>query len=208
MVLQSQNVAHTYPGQDILKFPDIALEPGESAVLLGPSGKGKTTYLHLLAGLLPLQEGTVHIAHTNLSSLSARALDRFRGKQMGLVFQKSYFLPYLTIGQNLQLAQNIAGSAEPSAIHQALSELSAEHLMAKKPAQCSVGEQQRASIARALLGQPSLLLADEPTSALDDGNAKAVAQMLQQAARQHRAALLIVTHDKRLTDYFPKHYNL
>lgn len=208
MVLQTHNVAHTYPGQNSLSFPDIALKKGETALLLGSSGKGKTTLLHLLAGLLPLQKGAVHIAQTNLSSLSPRALDRFRGRHIGLIFQQSYFLPYLTIAENLQLAQKISGTTPHITIADALAELSAKQLLPKKPAQCSTGEQQRASIARALLGKPTLLLADEPTSALDDANAKAVAQMLQKAAQEHQAALLIVTHDMRLSNYFSKHFTL
>lgn len=208
MVLKTNNLFYSYPGGGELAFPNISLKERESALLLGPSGKGKTTFLHLVSGLLPLQKGNIEVAETALGSLSGRSLDRFRGKHIGMVFQKSHFLPYLTIGENLRVAQKITAAKKGDQVADSLGQLGVEHLIDKKPAQCSVGEQQRASIARALLGKPALILADEPTSALDDQNTHAVTQMLKQAVEEHGASLLIVTHDQRLNQHFSKHFAL
>jgi putative ABC transport system ATP-binding protein len=128
---------------------------------------------------------------------------------MGIIFQRSYFLPYLSIGENLKLAAQMQGLKISSAqAKNALEKLNVAHVAQHKPANCSVGEQQRASIARAILHEPKLILADEPTSALDDINAEKVTQTLLQVAAEQKAALLIVTHDSRLKNLISKTYAL
>lgn len=207
MVLSTRDLHYRYPYQEPLAFPDVELAAAQAALVLGPSGKGKTTFLHLLAGLLRPSKGTIEVSGTQLPSLSGKKLDQFRGSHIGLVFQKSYFLPYLSLSENINLALH-GKKIPPRAVQAMLNELGISKLQHKKPRECSIGEQQRASIARALLAGPALLLADEPTSALDDQNAEAVARLLRQATEKQGLALLIVTHDQRLKSQFPKSYLL
>lgn len=204
MALQSLNLEFSYSAEKHFYFPNINLQAGQSALLLGPSGAGKTTLLHLLAGLMLPLSGEVKIDGTKMFSLTASQRDKFRGQNLAVVFQKSYFLPYLSIRENLLLA-----AKNPRlSVKATLKQLQVEHILLKKPAQCSIGEQQRASIARAILQQPKVILADEPSSALDDANALKVGAMLKNAAEQHGAALLVVTHDARLKPMFNKTYQL
>jgi putative ABC transport system ATP-binding protein len=209
MALESTKLHFNYKPSAPFVFEPLQVNKGQSALLLGPSGSGKTTFLHLLAGLLKPHKGQIKIGNRNINALNEREKDLFRGQNVGIIFQKSYFLPYLTIAENLKLAaatQKINLAAADVAT--ALKDLSINHIANQKPANCSLGEQQRASIARALIAEPKVILADEPTSALDDENAFKVANLLQQLAREKNAALLIVTHDSRLKQIIPKHYQL
>lgn len=209
MALHSTALQFKYTTQKKFSFEPISVLAGESALLLGPSGSGKTTFLHLLAGLLVPLTGDVNVAGKNLFTLNAKQRDAHRGKQMGIIFQQSYFLPYLSIRENLKLAAQMQGLKITTAqAKAALEKLNVGHIAQQKPANCSVGEQQRASIARAILHKPTIILADEPTSALDDANAEKVAQTLLQVAEEQKAALLIVTHDNRLKNLISKTYAL
>lgn len=209
MSLQTQNIVYQYTEQKSFRFPDLKLESGGSALLLGPSGSGKSTYLHVLSGLLPPQGGMVKIAGKELYELNNRQRDHFRGAQLGIVFQQNYFLPYLNISENLALAARYRQVANPAEeIMSILKRLQIEHIAKQKPADCSVGEQQRASLARALMGKPAVVLADEPTSALDDANTEITIQLLKEQVAAKNASLLIVTHDQRLKSAFQNIYRL
>ncbi len=202
-MISTQNVSYAYPGSETLHFPDLQLKQDDSLLVLGRSGKGKTTFLHLLGGLLIPQSGSIRINDTKIEQLSAKKRDRFRGAHIGIVFQQSYFLKALSVEENLKLAMQLAGlKPAPDKIRATLSFLNIADKASKKPQELSVGEQQRASIARAAIHKPSLLLADEPTSALDDENALRVAELLYETARENKASLIIVTHDKRLKNIF------
>lgn len=190
-------------------FPDITVQSGESLLITGGSGKGKTTLLHLLGGLLRPQSGQVLVEGTNLGSLSEKKLDRFRGTYIGLVLQQAYFVSSLNVLENVVLASWLAtGKQATDKAKQLLLELDLTAHLHKLPSQLSIGQQQRVSIARALINAPKLLLADEPTSSLDDENAFRVADMLAQLAKQYGSALIIVTHDQRLKDRFPNQISL
>ncbi|RMG63623.1 MAG: ATP-binding cassette domain-containing protein [Bacteroidetes bacterium] len=200
-MLQTQALNFRYPSGPAFAFPDLQAQAGAPLLILGQSGRGKTTLLHLLAGLLRPATGTVRIGDTELTSLSTKALDRFRGRQIGLVFQKAHLVAALTLRDNLRLTQYLAGlPTDDARIDSLLRRLGIGDKATALPARLSLGEQQRASIARALLNQPQLLLADEPTSALDDYHAAEVIDLLQEEAARARAALVIVTHDQRLKD--------
>lgn len=204
MAIFTHNLQYRHPGeQQSLSFPDLALPQGSSALVLGDSGSGKSTLLHILAGLLPPLQGQAQLAQQDLYQLPPRKRDHWRGQHLGMIFQQHYFLPYLSLAENLALAGKMQGqNLSNQAIQKGLQSLSIGHLAGKKPPQCSVGEQQRASILRATLHQPSVILADEPTSALDQKQAERVAQLLLSAAREQQSSLLIVTHDQRLQDHF------
>ncbi len=208
-MLQTTDLQFAYGKNVLLRFPDILLQQGEHWLLLGESGSGKTTMLHLLGGLLSPQQGKICIGDTDIAQLSASRLDRFRGQHIGIVFQKSHFIRSLTVAENLLLAQKLAHAPlDRARVASLLERLQLGHKMHSKPSQLSIGEQQRAAIARALINQPNLILADEPTSALDDHNSAAVATLLEEEAKAAGATLLVVTHDKRLKDRFPQQIQL
>lgn len=177
--------------------------------MLGQSGSGKTTLLHLIGGLLSPVRGSIKLGDTAMETLRGKALDHFRGRNIGIIFQKSHFIRSLSVEENLILAQNLAGNPTDKArIHTLIGRLGLAHKLHAKPDELSIGEQQRVAIARALTNQPMLILADEPTSALDDDNAREVADLLEEQATNAGATLLIVTHDNRLKTRFPKQIHL
>jgi putative ABC transport system ATP-binding protein len=208
-MLTTKDLIFSYDGQRNLSFPDIHCSKGEKWLLLGQSGCGKTTLLHLLGGLLSPKSGQVEVSDTSLSSLSSGKLDQFRGQNIGIIFQKSHFVRSLTIKENLILAQKLAG-LKPSLerVKALLERLNIGHKLNAKPDQLSQGEQQRVAIARALINQPAIILADEPTSALDDTNCEEVIQLLEEEAAKAGATLLVVTHDGRLKSRFSNQINL
>ncbi|MBB4080267.1 putative ABC transport system ATP-binding protein [Lewinella aquimaris] len=203
-MLKTHDLTYTYAGNGpSFRFPDLSVAPAEACLLLGPSGAGKSTWLHLLAGLLTPVAGSTVLAGTDYARLSGGALDRFRGRNIGLVLQRPYFLQALTVKENLLIARRSAGLApdKAGALH-VLEQLGIAHHADVRPGRLSVGEQQRVTIARALVNRPQLILADEPTSALDNRNAARVSDLLRQRAADLGAALVVVTHDQRLKDQF------
>lgn len=190
-------------------FPDMQCLAGETLLITGNSGKGKTTLLHLLGGLLRPKSGEISIGEKNISVLSEKELDQFRGKNVGLVLQQSHFVASLNVLENVVLASWLAnGKKATEKAKSLLKELDLENQQYKLPSTLSMGQQQRVSIARALINEPKLLLADEPTSSLDDENASRVADLLAQLSKENKASLVIVTHDQRLKDKFSNHINL
>lgn len=200
-MLQTDQLKFAYKGGNSFSFPDIHCERGAHWLLLGQSGSGKTTFLHLLGGLLSPNSGSIRLEGTDMSKLSGTALDRFRGKHIGIIFQKAHFVSALTVGENLALAQELAGMpVDNGRIAKLLDRLNVGHKIHSKPDRLSAGEQQRVAIARSLVNSPELILADEPTSALDDENCEQVLHLLTEQAASVKATLLIVTHDGRLKD--------
>lgn len=190
-------------------FPDIACNSGETLLITGNSGKGKTTLLHLLGGLLVPTSGEINIDSQDLTKLNTAKLDSYRGKNIGMVLQKSYFVEALTVFDNVIIASWLAtGSKAKDKAINLLKQLDLENQMHKLPAQLSIGQQQRVNIARALINNPKVILADEPTSSLDDDNAQIVAKLLSSLAKEYKAALIIVTHDQRLKNQFTNAINL
>mgnify|MGYP000906741588 CR=1 FL=1 len=209
MMIQTNALAYTYPGGRVIRFPDLACRAGETLLITGPSGSGKTTLLHLLAGLIRPNEGSVQVAGTALGNLGTRKMDAFRGKHIGIIFQRSHFIDSLSVSDNLTLPLQLTGApVDRSRLETVAGDLRIGHLLDKLPARLSQGEQQRASIARAVLQSPEVILADEPTASLDDHNCESVARLLSEQAARHNAALLIVTHDNRLTSLYPQHIQL
>lgn len=209
MVIQSSELKFSYQETDDFHFPDIQLQESEAALLLGPSGSGKSTLLHLLSGLLQPSSGRIEIMGQDFTALKERDKENFRARKLGLIFQRSFFLPYLSLKENLLLSARYQGrQLKADYVMSIFKDLQISHLANKKPSECSLGEQQRASIARAILQEPALILADEPSSALDDKNASIVAELLLSITQQSKSSLLIVTHDQRLKALIPKSYSL
>lgn len=207
--LHIESLRHAYEGQDVLTLPALTLAPAEHMLVLGPSGSGKTTLLHVVAGLLKPTQGQVTVNGQDLSALSPAALDQFRGRYVGIVFQRLHLLPALSVLGNLQLAQRLAGDKQDAqGARVLLDALNIGHLAARKPAHLSTGQAQRVAIARALVHKPALLLADEPTSSLDDANGERALGLLREHAQAAGAALLVVSHDQRLRGKFDKELRL
>lgn len=202
-MIQTKNITFSYNSKTIFLFPDIICNEGEVCLITGGSGRGKTTLLHILGGLLRAESGEVIISNTNIEQFSERKLDHFRGKNIGLVLQENHFIEAFTVLENVVLASWLAtGKQARNKAKELLEHLDLKEQLHKLPSQLSVGQQQRVSIARALINEPKVVLADEPTSSLDDENAFKVADLLEKLSKEYKTALVIVTHDSRLKERF------
>lgn len=204
-MFQLDQIRHRYGQQVVLDLPHFAGQQGGHHLVLGLSGSGKTTLLHVMAGLLRPTEGTVHIAGQDLARLSGDALDRFRGRTIGIVFQQMHLLATLTVRDNLLLAQYMAGLPQrPDRVRDVLGSLDVADKAHAYPNQLSYGQKQRVSIARAVINEPRLILADEPTASLDDLRSRKVLDLLIDQADAYDATLVISTHDQRVKHRFEK----
>ena len=207
-MIKTESLKFSYDGKKYFDFPDINLDSGENLLIIGNSGIGKTTLLHLLAGILKPESGSINVSGTDISKFSDTELDKFRGDNIGIVFQKPHFISSLTINENLKLAKYLSPSKTSGDAEKILESLNIKDKYQQKPNQLSEGEKQRASIALALINSPSLILADEPTSSLDDFNCDNVIKLLKTQAKDHKAQLIVITHDARLKKHFKNNLNL
>jgi lipoprotein-releasing system ATP-binding protein len=208
-MISVSGLTFTYPSGPGFTFPDFTCGSKEHLLILGQSGKGKTTLLHLLAGMIRPTAGSIHIQQTDITQLNNRSLDKFRGQHIGIIFQTAHFVDSISVIDNLMLSPFLSGkNASREEALAVLDRLNVGQKAKQKPGSLSVGEQQRCAIARAVFHKPSVILADEPTSALDDTNAATVIDILEEQALKTGAALIIVTHDKRLKDRFQKQITL
>ena len=204
-----QNLTHAYAGATVLNVASWQAEQGAQWLMLGPSGSGKTTLLHVLAGILRPTSGQVTVADQDLTALSPAALDRFRGKHVGIVFQRLHLIDSLTVLNNLLLAQYMAGEPQDAArVRELLASLDLAEKASARPHELSHGQAQRVAVARAVVNKPKLLLADEPTSNLDDTRCLQVLDLLLAQAKACGATLVIATHDQRIKSRVPNHYEL
>lgn len=200
-MLKSSELFFAYNREKSFTFQPIEARVNEPTLILGPSGCGKSTLLHLLGGLMPPKSGEIVVDGQDISKMTGSQLDRYRGNNIGIIFQKSHFIRSLNVLDNLLVAPYFGkGKVDPARANAILTELGLGDKANQSVQTLSQGEQQRLSIARVLINEPKLILADEPTSALDDDNCDAVFQLLTQKAQQSNAALVIVTHDGRLKD--------
>lgn len=208
-MISTRKIAFSYGKSAEFAFPDILCREGETLLVTGSSGVGKTTLLHLLGGLLRPASGEITIDGVAINFFSERKLDHFRGQNIGLILQQSHFIEAFSVLENVALASWLAtGKERTEKAKQLLAHLDMEMHSHKLPSQLSVGQQQRVSIARALINEPKLLLADEPTSSLDNENAFKVADLLEGLAKEFNTALVIVTHDSRLKERFSNQISL
>lgn len=207
-MLKTKDLEFNYDNQMFFKFQNIDLSSNENLLIIGESGVGKTTLMHLLAGLLKSNSGSIKLFDKELSQLSSHKLDKFRKNNIGIVFQRPHFVNSLTVKENLQLAQYIANKKDNNRIENILKNLNIFDKSNKKTNQLSQGEKQRASIALAIVNSPKLILADEPTSSLDDNNCLKVIKLLKKQATDFGAQLIVITHDSRLKKHFKKSIEL
>ena len=183
----------------ILKDIDLHIGRGEAIGLVGPSGSGKTTLLMVMAGLERADSGSIVVAGSDLRGLDEDALARFRGRNVGIVFQSFHLIPTMTALENVAVPLELAGDAD--AFTRAKQELAAVGLGARLdhyPAQLSGGEQQRVALARALSPNPAILVADEPTGNLDEATGRQVIDLLFAGHVERGTTLVLVTHDNAL----------
>jgi putative ABC transport system ATP-binding protein len=186
---------------DILRGISLAIEPGDTVALLGPSGSGKSSLMMVLAGLEQPSRGRVRVAGHDLGGLDENALARLRRRHIGIVFQAFHLLPTMTALENVAIPLELAG--EPSAMpaaEAALARVGLGHRLGHYPGQLSGGEQQRVAIARAFVAGPELLLADEPTGNLDGATGRAVIDCLFEEHTRLGSALLLITHEAGLAE--------
>ena len=207
-MIKTKEVEFNYDNQMFFKFQNIDLNSNENLLIIGDSGVGKTTLMHLLAGLLKSNSGSIKLFDKELNQMSSYQLDSFRKNNIGIVFQRPHFVNSLTVKENLQLAQYIANKNDNTRIESILKNLNIFDKSNKKTNQLSQGEKQRVSIALAIVNSPKLILADEPTSSLDDNNCSKVIKLLKKQATDFGAQLIVITHDSRLKKHFKKSIEL
>jgi ABC-type lipoprotein export system ATPase subunit len=208
-MLYADGLAFTYPNSKTIAYPTIHCDAKLPLLVEGKSGCGKSTLLHILAGLQSHYTGKISVNNVILSSLNNRELDKFRGKHIGIVFQKSFFIDSLSMKENMDLACFLGmGNKNEKKVNLFMQELNIAHDQKKLPSELSSGELQRFSIMRALINDAKLVLADEPTSSLDDENTELVTNLLLHYCKTREAALVIVTHDERLKKHFKNQIQL
>ena len=206
MLLAVQNVEKAYGSTRVLHGAAFELAPRERALLLGPSGSGKSTLINIVCGLQSPDSGKVTIdGETVADADDVSNGDEVRRRSIGVVFQTLRLISAISLRANLALAQRLQmNSVDHSLIDKTLDRLAIAHRANARAYELSQGEAQRAALARAIVVKPKVLIADEPTSALDRGNAEAVAKLLLQLSEEVGTALLVATHDERLTPYFSR----
>ena len=189
----------------ILDIPEFHVAAGEQAVLVGRSGCGKTTLLHVIAGISRADAGKVRIDDWEITLFSEAECDRFRAQRIGYVFQTFNLLSGFSALENVLLAMRFArGRADKARARQLLQRVGLGHRMTRWPAMLSVGEQQRVAVARALANRPKLLLADEPTANVDAGHQQQVLDLIRETCREEDVALILVTHTPEVAEQFDR----
>jgi ABC-type lipoprotein export system ATPase subunit len=210
MILQLDNIRKSYPlpgggTVQILDVPILNVDVGEQVVLLGQSGGGKTTLLHIIAGITTPDSGSVQLDGIEMTKLSEQGRDRVRAAKVGYVFQTFNLLPGFTALENVRLGMTFGnGKHDISRAIRLLERVGLGDRLHYKPSQLSVGQQQRISVARALANCPRLLLADEPTANVDAANQQKIIELIRQTCKEEDIALIMVTHDLKLAQQFPR----
>ncbi|CAD5108907.1 ABC transporter ATP-binding protein [Zestomonas carbonaria] len=219
-LLELSDLGFAWPGQsELLDIPRFQLNRGETLFLKGPSGSGKTTLLGLLGGVQKAGRGSIRLLGEELGEMSAGRRDHFRVDHTGYIFQQFNLLPFLSVRENVELpcrfsrlraerAKQRHGSVDTAAVA-LLEHLGLDAgLLARRADELSIGQQQRVAAARALIGQPELVIADEPTSALDADAREAFLRLLFAECREAGASLLFVSHDQSLAPLFDRSLSL
>jgi len=193
--IEVRGLVKEYPTATALRGVDLDIEKGEWLSIMGPSGSGKSTLLNILGGLDSPTSGSVIIDGTEITGLNENRLTIFRRERLGFVFQQSHLIPHLTATENVMIAQFFHSIPDREEAEEALRRVGLSQRLDHRPAEMSGGEQQRVCIARALINNPSLLLADEPTGNLDRENTKNVLNLLKKLHEEEHFTIVLVTHD-------------
>ncbi|NNE73166.1 MAG: ABC transporter ATP-binding protein [Acidimicrobiales bacterium] len=206
--VQLESVRKVYQSGDdevvALGHASLTVASDEIVALVGPSGSGKTTLLSIAGGLLRASDGTVLVGGEDITTYDQKQLTKFRGNNVGFVFQAVNLVPFLTATENLTVVAEMngrGGSAAKQRAHALLEQLGLGHRKRNLPDQLSGGERQRVAIGRALMNEPGLVLFDEPTSALDSKLGVQVMELIRSEIKGRQTAAIIVTHDTRMTEF-------
>lgn len=191
----------------VVDVETFSITKGELYGMRGESGSGKTTFLHLLAGILSPDKGLIVFDGTEVSQLNESARDRLRASDIGYVFQSFNLLQGLNCFENVMMAMAFADNSDESRAKELLDRVGLSHRLNHYPSQLSIGQQQRVALARALANRPKLVLADEPTGNLDPANAQIALNLLRELCVDVGAALLLVSHDEKVVSGFDKNFD-
>ncbi len=215
VVLSCENLAkHFTDGEKTIHIFDnlnFSIEAGETVAIMGASGTGKSTLLHLLGGLDSPNHGDIHINGKALSKLNNKQRGALRNQHLGFVYQFHHLLPEFSALENVMMPLLIGKTAKAEAkikARELLDQVGLSERLTHRPAQLSGGERQRAAIARAMVTQPACILADEPTGNLDEDTAASVMQLFIDLKEQYNTALVLVTHDQKVASQMHKKYLL
>jgi ABC-type lipoprotein export system ATPase subunit len=200
--LQKTFIAPDGSRHRIIDVPAFSMKTGEQIALAGESGSGKTTFLHLIAGILKPDAGAIRINGREMSALSESRRDRLRATTIGYIFQTFNLLQGYTCLENVVLGMSFGPGADRAFAAELLNRVGLGNRLRHHPRQLSTGQQQRVAVARALANRPKLVLADEPTGNLDHKNATEALTLIRAACRENGAALLLVSHDRDVLAQF------
>lgn len=186
----------------VVDVKDFSMDAGDLCAMRGESGSGKTTFLHLLAGILRADEGRVTLDGTEVTDLPEAGRDLLRATSIGYVYQSFNLLQGFSCLENVGLAASFAGKPDEGRAEELLDRVGLGHRLRHFPRQLSIGQQQRVALARALVNRPKLVLADEPTGNLDPANARKALDLLRELCDEAGAALLLVSHDEQVVNAF------
>ncbi|AQA13739.1 ABC transporter ATP-binding protein [Streptomyces malaysiensis] len=203
-LLTATSLHKTYGHTPALDGADFSIHPGEVVAVMGPSGSGKSTLLHCLAGIVKPDSGSVHYNGRELTAMSDTERSGLRRGEFGFVFQFGQLVPELSCVENVALPLRLNGVKRKEAESRAsawMERLEVADVAHKRPGEVSGGQGQRVAVARSLVTAPRVLFADEPTGALDSLNGERVMELLTEAAREARTAVVLVTHEARVAAY-------
>lgn len=210
MFLKVENLRKSYNTGDItttvLKGTDISLDKSEIGVILGPSGSGKSTLLNIIGGIDRCDSGIVSVDNIDITKLNDNQLTDYRRENIGFIFQFYNLIPNLTVGENIEVVSNISKS--PLNIDEVLKAVDMLDKKHRFPRELSGGEQQRVSIARAIVKNPTLLLCDEPTGALDFSTSREILKLLQKVNKEFGTTILMITHNTAISAMANKVYRV
>ncbi len=205
-MIEFKNVTKSYL-QPILSIPELSITDKSQIGVFGPSGTGKTTFLHLISGLIQPSSGQIQVAGTNITVMKEAQRDVFRAKHIGYIFQTFNLVEGYSAIENVMLGQVfLTGKANREKAADMLEKVGLADRMRHNPSELSVGQQQRVSIARALVNDPDILLADEPTGSLDAASSASVMDLIQSFSSGR--TLLLVSHDPNVLDRFSERISL
>jgi len=212
-IVELKNIHFRWPNDkhDTLAIEEFQIRENEHIFIKGDSGTGKTTLLNLLCGIHIANSGSITILDTQIEKLSIQARDRFRGKNLGVIFQQFNLLPFLSVKENIVLASGFSDS-RASKVDNIVDETKRlvdaldlpSNIINKKVSELSVGQQQRVAACRALFGAPPIIIADEPTSALDRKNSDLFLKLLFKEANTNKSTIIFVSHDEYTSTHFPR----
>jgi len=207
-VLRLQSVTKRFGARSVLREVSLEVAAGEYVAVIGESGIGKSTLLNVIAGLEPIDSGTIQFENLDLTRMDDDALTLLRREKLGFVFQAFHVLPQLTVEQNVALPLLLRGIRDPNRPREILAAVGLAGREASPPRELSGGELQRVAIARALVGDPRLVLADEPTGNLDPENAARILALFRDQVKERGAAAILATHSEQAAAGCDRRYRL